>query len=52
MYTNAMLQAFDAMEAIEDQEERWREAVDTRMQGTCDDYNALPDRRCAAFRDI
>jgi hypothetical protein len=50
-YTNAMLQAFDGLEAIEGQGDRWRETVDTRMQRTCADYNALPDRLCVAFRD-
>jgi hypothetical protein len=51
-YTNAMLQAFDEMEAIENQEDRWREAVDTRMQRTCGEFRDLPSRLCVAFRDI
>jgi hypothetical protein len=41
-YTNAMLQAFDGLENTA--------AIDARMRQTCDDYNAMPHRLCAAFR--
>jgi hypothetical protein len=51
IYTSAMLQAFDGLENVQGQN-RWQGIVDSRMQRTCDDYNALPYRLYAAFRDI